>query len=127
MADHPLHGREARFETALHFVDPLVHFGDRHHRIDQTVEIDDLARRRFAHPHVVHMADWPETARDVRKRGGDGRDPVARRFPPVLAAGYTPCALTDGARSATTSSIRNVKAMSTFPIFIFIGSPLNDE
>src|SRR5262245_5049643 len=67
MPDHALDGGKALAQSALEIVDAVGDLGHAHKWIDISVEIDDLAVRRFAHAHVVHIANDAMLLRNARK------------------------------------------------------------
>src|SRR5205823_11160266 len=57
VADHALDRGKAQAQCALHFVDLVVDVRDFEQRIDEAVEIDDLAVLGRTHAHVVDCPD----------------------------------------------------------------------
>src|SRR5262245_11859385 len=78
MPDDTLDGREAQTQCALETVDPVVHLGYAQSRVDQGVEIDNLAVRSLAHPHVVYVAHAAELFGSGRKLVLDRLDALVR-------------------------------------------------
>src|SRR5215510_12654905 len=74
MSDDALDGREALAQCALETVDPVMYGGYAQGGIDQGVEIDNLAVRRLAHPHIMHVAHAAELLGNGRKLIVNGFD-----------------------------------------------------
>ena len=65
--DHALDGGEAQAQPTFEIVDAVVDVGHAQQWIDIGVEIDDLAVRRFADAHVVHITHHAEVLCDAGK------------------------------------------------------------
>src|SRR5260370_26226175 len=76
VADDALDRRPARLEPALDLVDLRMHVVDAQHRIDQAVEIHDLARGRLAHAHIMNVLDRPDLSRDIGDTRAHPRPPL---------------------------------------------------
>src|SRR4029077_17972724 len=68
MADDSLDGGEFAAQRALHLIDPFMYVLHGEHRVDAAMEIDDLALRGLAHPHIVNLPDEG----DVPREGAEG-------------------------------------------------------